>query len=79
MLAKKTSKNQITLPKDIVQKPEDVKYFEVSLTKGRVVLKPIGVNTGNRRLKPVRAKIKALGVTEKDIEKAIRWARNHQS
>jgi hypothetical protein len=61
MLAKKTVKNQITLPKSILDKIPDTDYFEVSLPASR--------------LGRVRAKIKALGLTEKDIGEAIRWAR----
>lgn len=78
MLAKKTSKNQITLPKAIVQQLPDVEYFEVTLRDGEVVLKPVVVRAQGERLKAVRAKIKALGLTEKDVEDAIRWARGRR-
>jgi hypothetical protein len=78
MLAKKTSKNQITLPKAIVRQLPEVEYFEVSLRDGEVVLKPVVVRTRGERLKAVRAKIKALGLTEKDVEDAIRWARGRR-
>ena len=79
MLAKKTSKNQITLPKAIVHQLPDVEYFEVSLREGEVVLKPVVVSAPGEQLKTTRAKIKALGLTEKDVEDAIRWARGRQS
>ena len=78
MLAKKTSKNQITLPKAIVQELPDVEYFEVSLREGEVVLKPVVVSAPGEQLKAVRAKIRALGLTEKEVEDAIRWARGRQ-
>lgn len=78
MLAKKTSKNQITLPKAIVRQLPDVEYFEVSLRDGEVVLKPVIVSVPGERLKAVRAKIKALGLTEKDVRDAIRWARGRR-
>ena len=78
MLAKKTSKNQITLPKAVVQQLPDVKYFEVSLREGEVVLKPVVVSAPGERLRAVRAKIEALGLTEKDVEDAIRWARGRR-
>ncbi len=78
MLAKKTSKNQITLPKAIVQQLPDVEYFEVSLRDGAVVLKPVMVTAPDERLKAARAKIKALGLTERDVEDAIRWARSRR-
>lgn len=79
MLAKITSKNQITLPKAIVKQLPEVEYFEVSLRKGEVVLRPVEVSVPGERLKAVRAKIRALGLTEKSVEQAIRWARDRQA
>lgn len=38
-------------------------------------MKPVIVSVPGERLKAVRAKIKALGLTEKDVRDAIRWAR----
>lgn len=75
MLAKKTVKNQITLPKAIVEKIPDTDYFEVSLRGEEIVLRPVRIDASGSRLKGVRDKIKALGITEKDIDEAIRWAR----
>ncbi len=63
MLAKKTSKNQVTLPKAIVQQLPAAEYFDVSLKDGEVVLKPVVMNAPGDRLKAVRAKIKSLGLT----------------
>lgn len=37
MLAKLTSKNQITLPKAAVSKVDAAEYFEVTVEKGRIV------------------------------------------
>lgn len=39
------------------------------------MLRPVVVSAPGEHLKAVRAKIKALGLTEKDVEDAIRWAR----
>ena len=41
MLAKKTAKNQITLPRGIVRQLPDAEYFDVSLKGGEVVLRPV--------------------------------------
>lgn len=79
MLAKKTSKNQITLPKAIVKQLPEVEYFEVSLRKGEVVLRPVEVSVPEEKVKAVRAKIRSLGLTEKVVEQAIRWARGRQT
>lgn len=75
MLAKKTVKNQITLPKAIVEKIPETDYFEVSLRGEEIVLKPVRIEGSAARLSEIREKIKALGLTEKDIDEAIRWAR----
>lgn len=76
MLAKKTVKNQITLPKSIVEKLPDTDYFEVSLRGEEIVLKPVLIEARGKKLDRVRRKMKALGLTEKDVDAAIRWARN---
>jgi hypothetical protein len=78
MLAKKTSKNQITLPKRVVEQIPDVEYFDVQLRGGEVVLKPVVVRAHGERLREVRRKLTALGVTEADVEKAVRWARSRR-
>ncbi len=75
MLAKKTVKNQITLPKKIVEKLPKTDYFEVSLRGEEIVLKPVVIEAKSTRLERVRSKMKALGLTEKDVDAAIRWAR----
>ena len=75
MLAKKTSKNQITLPKKIVTALPETDYFDVTLREGTVVLRPVAISEPGTRLATVRRKIKDLGLTPKDIDDAIRWAR----
>ena len=71
MLAKKTVKNQITLPKRIVQDFPNVEYFDVRREDDRIVLEPLKTD----RAKQVRAKLAALRITETDIAKAVSWAR----
>ncbi|RLB23366.1 MAG: AbrB/MazE/SpoVT family DNA-binding domain-containing protein, partial [Deltaproteobacteria bacterium] len=43
MLAKLTSKNQITIPKKIIEQLRDVRYFDVELRDGVVLLKPVRI------------------------------------
>ena len=76
MLAKKTIKNQITLPNSIIAKLPKTDYFEVSLRGEEIVLKPVVIAANGTKLDKVRRKMKALGITEKDVNAAIRWARN---
>jgi hypothetical protein len=75
MLAKKTSKNQITLPKAIVDKLPKTDYFEVSLRGEDILLRPVVIEAKGTKLDRIRKKIKDLGLTEKDVDAAIRWAR----
>jgi hypothetical protein len=70
MLTKLTSKNQLTLPKSIVQQV-GAEYFEVSTENGRVILTPVRI----QRADSVREKLEALGISEDDVTAAIAWAR----
>ncbi|HUL31978.1 MAG TPA: AbrB/MazE/SpoVT family DNA-binding domain-containing protein [Thermodesulfobacteriota bacterium] len=78
MLAKKTSKNQITLPKDIVKAFSDTDYFDVSIEDNRILLVPVKITPLGSTLESVRDKIGKLGLTEKDVGDAVRWARNRK-
>ena len=73
MLAKLTSKNQITIPKNIISKIPDVQYFDVTYVNGSVVLKPVKVYDTD--LDEIRRKMKKLGISEKSVPEAVRWAR----
>ena len=73
MLAKKTSKNQITIPKKIVDKLPKVTYFDVEWKGGVILLKPLRLYSTD--LEQIRAKVKKLGIGEKSVEEAIKWAR----
>ena len=44
MLAKLTSKNQLTLPKSVIAAVETTDYFDVTTEDGRIVLTPVRVN-----------------------------------
>jgi hypothetical protein len=74
MLAKLTSKNQITIPKKIMDQLPDVKYFDLELSEGIIRLKPLTVYETD--LNRIRSKIKALGLKESTVREAIRWARS---
>jgi hypothetical protein len=73
MLAKKTSKNQITIPKKIVDQLPEVTYFDVELKGGVILLKPLKLYTTD--LEQIRAKVKKLGMSESSVAEAIKWAR----
>jgi hypothetical protein len=71
MLAKLTSKNQLTLPKRIVEAMGSPEYFDVVLEDGRIVLLPARIG----RADAVRRKLAELGITEDDVTEAVAWAR----
>ena len=71
MLAKLTSKNQLTLPKAAISGLEGTEYFDVTTENGRIVLTPMRL----ARAGVVRAKLAEMGLSEADIAEAIAWAR----
>ena len=75
MLAKLTSKNQITLPKKITAAVGPVEYFEVEVEHGRIVLTPVRI----QRADALRAKLAELGLGEEDVAEAVAWARRPEN
>jgi len=75
MLAKKTSKNQLTLPKDIVSSFPGADYFDVSVEGGRIILAPVKITPAHAGLAGIREKMEKLGLTERDVTEAVAWAR----
>jgi bifunctional DNA-binding transcriptional regulator/antitoxin component of YhaV-PrlF toxin-antitoxin module len=74
MLAKLTSKNQLTLPKRVLEAvgtSAPPVYFEVAVEDGRIVLTPARVGSADA----VRRKLAELGITEADVANAVGWAR----
>ena len=72
MLAKVTSKNQLTLPKAILQQVGTPEYFEIASVDGRIILTPLKLQKSDA----VRNKLEKLGISEQDIQDAVTWARN---
>ena len=79
MLAKKTSKNQITLPKAISAAFPDAEYFDVSIEENRILLRPVKMVPYRKTLEEVRAKMAKLGITENDVSEAVKWARRKRA
>jgi cysteinyl-tRNA synthetase len=73
MLAKITSKNQLTLPKSVVNSVGKTDYFEVEVEKGRIVLTPVRIQKADA----VRTKLEALGIDTQDVADAVAWARKN--
>jgi len=78
MLAKLTTKNQITLPRKIVQEFIGIKYFDAAVQDGRIVLAPVKMQPVNATLTGIREKMKKLGITPADETEAVPWARSKE-
>jgi bifunctional DNA-binding transcriptional regulator/antitoxin component of YhaV-PrlF toxin-antitoxin module len=74
MLAKVTTKNQITLPKAVITRFNGVEYFDVSTDGSSILLKPLRPSKADE----VRQYLADLGITEQDVADAIAWARESQ-
>ena len=71
MLAKKTIRNQITLPKKVITRFSGVEYFDVSTDGECIVLRPLQKS----RAEEVRARFAQLGIDEQDVTAAVSWTR----
>lgn len=71
MLTKRTAKNQITLPKALVEATGTSDYYDVSVEGGCIVLTPVCV----QRADAVRDRLAELGLGDADIDDAVAWAR----
>lgn len=72
MLAKITTKNQLTLPKAVATRFQGIEYFDVSTDGNSITLRPLLQS----RADEVREHLARLGITEDDVKDAITWARN---
>lgn len=69
MLAKRTSKNQITLPQQVADQFAGTDYFEVTTEEGKIVLQAADVRS-------LHSKLQEIGIDESEIGEAVAWARN---
>jgi hypothetical protein len=77
MLAKKTSKNQLTLPKGIADRFPGVDLFDATVEENRIVLVPVKLTPITASLDSIREKMEKLGITEGDVADAVKWARKN--
>lgn len=75
MLAKLTTKNQLTLPREIVKEFSGIEYFDVDVENGRIILVPVMMQPVDANLGAVRNKMKKLGISPTDVADAVAWAR----
>ncbi len=75
MLAKKTSKNQLTLPKEIADKFPGVDLFDAKVKDNQIVLMPVRITPITSSLESIRDKMEKLGITGEDVSDAVSWVR----
>ena len=78
MLAKKTSKNQLTLPRDIVKEFPDIEYFDIEVKDKRIILSPVKIRPVDATLADIRNKMERLGISESSVKDAVTWARKRK-
>ena len=71
MIAKLTAKNQLTLPKSVINEIVPTEYFDIKVENGQIVLTPVKI----QRSDAVRAKLAELDLSEQDVIDAVAWAR----
>lgn len=71
VIAKMTSKNQLTLPKAVVEALGTPEYFDIETRAGQLILTPVRL----QRTDAIRERIQEMGITEQDVQDAIKWAR----
>ena len=74
MIAKKTAKNQLTLPKQVADRFPDVEYFDVRVENAQIRLRPVRPG----ELQEVQARLARLGLAERDVHEAVAWARRRR-
>jgi len=72
MFAKLTARNQLTLPKRVVDALGSPSHFQIEISGDRLVLTPDAPSGAAA----VRRKLAALGITDEDVREAVAWARH---
>ena len=76
MLCKLTSKNQITLPKEVLQGFQGREYFNARVDQGRIILEPMIVRpVETSRLASIRNTVADSGIIEEDVPNLVDEAR----
>jgi hypothetical protein len=77
-LAKLSSKNQITLPKEVMAHYPGTEYFEVRESEAGITLAPVKARAAqsfDALIAELRRDVARLGLTPKDVADAVKWAR----
>ncbi len=75
MLAKLTTKNQLTLPKQAIEALGRPTYVQIEVDGDRLLLIPVKIGGADA----VRRKLAELGITDADVANAVGWARRGEA
>lgn len=71
-IARLTDQNKLTLPEAVLSSCKGAEYFGVIENDGRIILIPVPPCEGDE----VREYLAELGITQKDVDDAVKWARS---
>ena len=74
MLTKKTTKNQVTIPKVLLDRLTPTEYFDAEVVGDALVLRPVRV-VQMVDIDRVRGRLKRCRVKPDEVERAVGWAR----
>ncbi len=77
LLLKKTTKNQVTLPRALLAKLASTDYFEAEVAGDTLVLRPVKV-VEMVDIDKVRDRLRRRRVKADEVEKAVSWARKNK-
>ncbi len=77
MLAKKTAKNQLTIPKALLDQLPETDYFDAEVVSDALVLRPVKV-VPLVDINRVRDRMAQAGVGPDDVRRAVKWARRRK-
>jgi hypothetical protein len=74
MFTKKTSRNQVTIPKSLIERLPPTDYFEAEVVGGTLVLRPVIV-VPMIEIDRVRARLRRSRVGPDTVRRAVQWSR----
>jgi len=74
LLTKKTTKNQLTIPKALLDRLPATDYFDAEVVCDALVLRPVQIVPAVD-IDRVRDRLELDGIGPDDVKKAVRWAR----
>jgi uncharacterized protein YjiS (DUF1127 family) len=71
MKIRKIGSNRLELPEELARRFKGVEVFDVVEEAGTLVLRAEGEEAAD----PVRRKLEDLGISERDVDDAVKWVR----